>query len=210
MNLRKKVITLLLIGSSVCTSAQTKGKNDSTRYKKYYVSTSYLSFTNWIGVENIAMYELFVSYRPTSKDIIGIKAVTWHLYQPLGIPLWDPALLSETDEEWYSGRLRESGIGFRYQRFLWKGMFAALEVVPMHKKFIDENKKKVGTGFRLYTSYHLGYHFSFMKDRVFIEPQLHCNYWPIDSKGPQGFKVKEAKWNNYFLFEPNMYIGMKF
>ena len=48
------------------------------------------------------------------------------------------------------------------------------------------------------------------KDRLYIEPQIHCNYWPIDTEGPQGFEEKEAKWNNYFLFEPNLFIGFNF
>ena len=29
-------------------------------------------------------------------------------------------------------------------------------------------------------------------------------------KAPQGFEEKESKWNNYFLFEPNLYIGVNF
>ena len=210
MNLNRLIITLIIIGYSTFVFAQSSDVNDSMHYKKYYVSTSYLCFTNWIGAENLSMYELFVGYRITPKDLIGIKVVTWQLWQPLGIPLSNPALLSDSQEEWYPGRLREYGIGARYQRFIWNGLFASIEVVPMKKIFLDENNKKIGSGFRLYTSYHLGYHFSFLKNKLFIEPQIHCNYWPINSEGPQGFKEKEEKWNNYFLFEPNLYIGLNF
>ncbi|TAE60126.1 MAG: hypothetical protein EAZ89_01825 [Bacteroidetes bacterium] len=210
MNTCKVLILLGLVWHATGAYAQNTGTQDASPSRKYAVSTSYLSLTNQLGVENIAMYELFVSYRITPKDVLGIKAVTWRLYQPLGIPLWDPALLSDTQDEWYPGRLREYGIGVRYQRFLWKGLFASVEAVPMRKVFLDENRKKMGTGFRLYTSLHAGYHVSFLKNRIFIEPQVHCNYWPIDTRGPQGFAEKENKWNNYFLFEPNLYIGVKF
>jgi hypothetical protein len=110
-----------------------------------------------------------------------------------------------------SGRLRESGIGIAYQRFLWKGLFASLEILPLLKKYTDDNGKKLGNGFKLYTSYHIGYHVPLFKDRLFLEPQIHCNYWPIDTKGPQGFEEKEQKWSNrYFLFEPNLFIGVNF
>jgi len=45
---------------------------------------------------------------------------------------------------------------------------------------------------------------------MYIEPQIHCQYWPIDSNTPQSFKEIDDKWNNYFLFEPNLYIGVNF
>jgi len=109
-----------------------------------------------------------------------------------------------------SGRLRESGIGVTYQRILWKGLFATIEIFPLKKTYLDEANKKIGNGFKLYTSYHLGYHIAFFKNRMFVEPQIHCNYWPIDSKAPQSFQEEESKWNNYFLFEPNLYIGVNF
>jgi hypothetical protein len=114
------------------------------------------------------------------------------------------------ESENYPGRLRETGIGITYQRMLWKGLFAAVEILPLRKTYLDEDKNKIGNGFKLYTSYHVGYHISFFKNRMFIEPQIHCQYWPIDTNIPQGFKEIESRWNNYFLFEPNVYIGVNF
>lgn len=32
----------------------------------------------------------------------------------------------------------------------------------------------------------------------------------IDTNTPQSFKEMDNKWNNYFLFEPNLYIGINF
>jgi hypothetical protein len=93
-------------------------------------------------------------------------------------------------------RLRESGIGITYQRYIWKGLFTLIEILPLSKTYLDENNKKIGNGFKLYTSYHLGYHIPKFNNRIFIEPQIHCNYWPVDTKIPQGFKEEERKWNN--------------
>lgn len=60
-------------------------------------------------------------------------------------------------------------------------------------------------------SYHLGYHLAFGKNkRFFIEPQVHCQHWMFDSKSPAGFRELDDKWRNYFLFEPNLYFGVKF
>jgi hypothetical protein len=79
----------------------------------------------------------------------------------------------------------------------------------MKKKFLDENLKKIDDGFRLYSSYHIGYHIPLFKNRMFIEPQIHFNYWLVNAKGPQAFAEKENQWNNSFLFESNLYIGIK-
>ena len=93
---------------------------------------------------------------------------------------------------------------------LWKGLFAQVEVLPLIKTYLDENNEKIGDGFKLYTTYHLGYRIPLFKNRMYIEPQIHCNYWPIDTKAPQSFQQEESKWNNFFLFEPNLHIGVKF
>jgi hypothetical protein len=174
---------------------------------KFSVSTTYLSFLNF-GEEktNTHMYEFHVGYKLTPKDKIGIKVATWKLFAPMGIPLWDSLFLIES--EFLPGRLRESGIGITYQRILWKGLFTSIEILPLLKTYLDKDNKKIGNGFKLYTSYHLGYHIPLLKNKLFFEPQIHGNYWPIDTKIPPGFKEKERKWNNYFLFEPNLYIGI--
>jgi hypothetical protein len=182
---------------------------DAGPYHKFSVSTTYLTFDNFGPEEtNVHMYEFHFGYKITSKDKIGIKVATWKLFEPMGIPFWDPLLMKES--EFYPGRLRESGIGVTYQRLLWKGLFTSIEILPLLKTYLDENNNKIGNGFKLYTTYHIGYQIPLFKGRLFIEPQIHCNYWPIDTNIPQGFEEKEHKWNNYFLFEPNLYIGVNF
>ena len=180
---------------------------------KFSVSTPWLTFSNF-GKErtNIHHYEFHVKYDLTSKDKIGLKIATWKLYAPMGIPLWDPHVMKES--EYYPGRVRELGFGFSYQRIIWKGVFAAIEILPQLKTYLDEYSEEIAYGFKLYTSYHLGYHLPIFKKtfnhRLFIEPQIHCQYWPIDTNTPESFKEVDKRWNNYFLFEPNIYIGIKF
>jgi hypothetical protein len=43
------------------------------------------------------------------------------------------------------GRLRETGIGVIYQRMIWKGLFAVVEILPQLKTYLDENDKKPAT-----------------------------------------------------------------
>ncbi len=202
------LITIVFVLISIPSFSQkTNSKTDTISQFKYTINSTYLTFTNF-DPEGATIYEAHFGYRITRKDMIGIKVVTWKLVAPLGIP-WGPYLMNESEN--YSGALRESGIGITYQRFLWKGLYASIEVAPLIKKYLNENNEKLDGGFRLYTSYHLGYYIPLFKNRLYIQPQIHCNYWPINTKSPDGFAEQDLKWNNkYFLFEPNLYIGVNF
>lgn len=192
-------------------STQTEsGANKGTvPYHKFSVNTTYLTFVNFGPEEtNTHMCEFHFGYKITLKDKIEIKVASWSLFEPMGIP-WGSDKMQESEA--YPGRIEESGIGITYQRMLWKGLFAQIEILPLWKTYLDKGNKNIDDGFKLYTSYHLGYHIPLFKSRFYLEPQIHCNYWPIDTKGPQVFEENENKWsNNYFLFEPNLYIGVNF
>lgn len=182
-------------------------RSESTRLtNQYTVSTTYLSLVNF-GEEktNTHHYELHVGYRINPKAKIGIKLATWSLFAPMGMPMQEQ--LKYDEDNFYPGRLRETGIGITYQRLLWKELFVTTEILPQLETYLDEDNHKLGNGFKLYTSYHLGYHLSFWGDRLYLEPQIHCQYWPIQTNVPQSFEDKDKEWKNYFLFEPNLYLG---
>ena len=206
--MKSTFLSILLILLSIAVIGQKDKKNTTPQYK-FSVSTTYLTFANF-GEEktNTHHYEFHFGYKLTSKDKIGIKAATWKLFAPMGIPFGDA--IKKEESTFFPGRLSEKGIGVTYQRMLWKGLFASIEIMPLQKTYFDENKQKIGNGFKLYTTYHVGYHIPLFKNRMYIEPQIHCNYWPIDTKVPQSFQVEQNKWNNYMLFEPNLYIGVNF
>jgi len=189
-------------------------KKDTIDYK-YRVSFPAIILGN-IGKggerTNTQHIEFHVKRQLDSKNIIGVKFATWRLFQPMGIQWWDGLLDKiDSESEFYPGYLRETGIGISYQRMLWKGLFASVEVLPQYKTYLDLNNKKIANGFKLYTSYHIGYHFAFgKKKQFFIEPQFHCNNWIIDTNTPEEFKRLDNQWKSYFLFEPNLYLGIKF
>ncbi len=202
--------TLLIIVGHTGFSQNIQTIQKSDLDYKFSVFTTWLSFSNFGKPEtNTHHYELQTRYQITKKDAIGIKASTWKLFAPMGIPLWE--IEFDNEEKFYPGRLRETGFGITYQRKLWKGLFVTLEVLPLLTTYLDESNSKINNGFKLYNSYHLGYHIPlFKKGRFFIDPQLHINHWPINTNVPGAFAAEEAKWNNYFLIEPNIYLGVKF
>lgn len=161
---------------------------------------------------SIQMVELHVKRNLDDKNIIGVKFATWRLFQPMGITWWDGVVDKiESGEDYYDGYLRETGIGVSYQRMLWKGLFASVEVLPQIQTYTDLDGNKIKNGFKLYNSFHLGYHVAFgKKKRMFIEPQVHINQWMFDNNSPAGFKEFDDKYGNVFWFEPNIYLGFKF
>ncbi|WP_397445281.1 hypothetical protein [Polaribacter sp. R77954] len=209
------IIGLTLCSLSVFAQNNEKSVSDSAKELKYRVSFPAIILGN-LGKAgertNTHHFELHVKREIDAKNIIGVKFATWRLFQPMGIQWWDGLLDKiDTQSEFYPGHLYERGIGISYQRMLWKGLFASVEVLPLYKTYKDIDNKKINNGFKLYNSYHVGYHFAFgKKKQFFIEPQFHCNVWHFDTKTPQAFKQLDNKWKNYFLFEPNLYIGFKF
>ncbi|WP_100627973.1 hypothetical protein [Algoriphagus formosus] len=167
---------------------------------------------SWNDRTNTQHIEFHIKRNIDDKNIIGLKFATWRLFQPMGILWWDGLLDKvESETEFYPGHVRESGVGVSYQRMLWKGLFATVEVLPQFKTYLDEEGEKIGNGFKLYNSFHLGYHLAFgKKKRFFVEPQVHSQFWVFDTNTPDAFKQLDDKWRNYFLFEPNIYLGLKF
>ena len=211
---------LLIIGLTLCTlSVFAQSNKESLKNKDYMYRVSLpviilpqLINKAWDDPTNTQHIELHVKRNLDNKNIIGIKLATWRLFQPMGIQWWDGLTDKvESGSEFYPGHVRETGIGISYQRMLWKGLFATVEVLPQYKTYLDENNNKIGNGFKLYNSFHLGYHLAFGKrKRLFIEPQIHSQFWVFDTNTPEDFKALDNKWTNYFLFEPNLYIGIKF
>ena len=179
-------------------------------YYKYSIYTTWLTFSNFGNPEtNTHHYELRFGYQITPKNQLAVKFATWKLFAPLGIDIWDSKLLDR--EYFYPGRLKETGFGVTYQRKIWKGLFTTLEIMPLFTEYIDTNGQTIGKGFKLYNSYHVGYHIPlFRKGRFYIEPQIHVNHWPINNNVPDSFMAEEIKYDNYFLIEPNIYFGIKF
>jgi len=215
----KNLFAILLFFCTLSAFAQTNSleSKETEVAHKWRVSTPYFIITDpigggWNDRTSTQMIELHVKRILDNKNIIGVKLATWRLFQPMGIQWWDGLLDKlETESEFYPGHVRESGIGVTYQRTLWKGLFATVEVLPQFQTYLDLEGNKLGNGFKVYNSYHLGYHIVFgKKKRIFIEPQVHCQHWMFDNNVPDGFKQLDDKWRNYFLFEPNIYVGVNF
>ncbi len=211
------IITLAVFAFSTSAQYSSSKANSTDVDHKYWISVPGIilpqfATKSWDDRTNTQHIELHFKRNLDNKNIVGVKFATWRLFQPMGILWWDGLTDKlDTESEFYPGHVRETGLGVSYQRMLWKGLFGTVEVLPQLKTYLDEDGDKIQHGFKLYNSFHLGYHLAFgKKKQFFVEPQVHSQFWVFDTNTPAEFRQLDNQWRNYFLFEPNIYLGVKF
>ena len=207
--MQKKILWIglvLVLTSSLQVNAQ-YAKTDTT-YKRWFVGSTLFVLGNFAPVNSPNFAQLNLGYRITGKDVISLELITWKSAWPLGInPIFNKVY--GTPEEKFPGYIRDFGFGVAYQRYFWKGLYAAVHVMPMLQKYVNENGNKVGNGFHIFNTYRVGYHVKLFKDRFFIEPSIGIAGRPYHSEMPDGFKQKDDKWPKWTP-EPGLHFGYNF
>ena len=209
--MQKKVLWIglaFVLAGSLQVNAQ-YAKQDST-YKKWFVGTSLFVLLGNFDKENPPNFvQLDIGYRLTGKDVIRLSPKTWKYAWPNGIhPFLNKAY--KKPEEKFPGFVREYGITVSYQRFLWKGLYAQLDVMPTYQAFINDSRRKIDDGFQLFNSYRAGYHIKLFKDKFFIQPSVCVTHRAYHTTLPDGFKQKDDKWSKFIFPEPGLNVGFNF
>jgi hypothetical protein len=210
--MQKKVLWIglaLVLASSLQGSAQ-YAKTDSS-FKRWFVgSTMFVLIGNLVPTENPPNFvQLNIGYRITGKDVITLEPKTWKYAWPNGIhPFFNKSY--GKPEEKFPGYVREYGLSLSYQRFLAKGLYAELNVMPTLQNFVNIEGKKIDNGFQIFNTYRLGYHIKLFKDRFFIQPSLAITHRAYHTKLPDGFKQLDDKWSKFVLGEPGLHFGYNF
>jgi hypothetical protein len=151
--------------------------------------------------DSVRFMQLNYGYRLSAKDNIIVEAITWTYYEPLGTYL--------KSEEYYPGKVKATGIGLGYQRFLWKNLFTTIEPTFFLQQFYGSDGSKIQNGFQLYLQFIAGYRFEFFKKRMFVEPAIALKYWPVNTNFPDSFSAIEKGAQKY-KFEPALNFGFRF
>lgn len=200
------IVLAFLLAGSLQVNAQ-YANQDST-YKKYFVGSTLFMLGNFSSVNRPDFIQLNLGYRITGKDVISLELITWKYAWPLGInPFFNKSY--GKPEEKFPGYIRDCGIGLAYQRFFWKGLYAAVHIMPMWQTFVNDDGNKVDNGFHIFNSYRVGYHIKLFKDRLFIQPSLGIAGRPYHTEMPGGFKEKDDKWSKWTP-EPGLHFGFNF
>ncbi|MBX2945773.1 MAG: hypothetical protein KF725_08055 [Cyclobacteriaceae bacterium] len=197
-----------VLASSLQVNAQ-YSKTDST-YKKWFIGTSLFVLLGNFDKENPPNFaQLDIGYRITGKDVIRLSPKTWKYAWPNGIhPFLNKAY--KKPEEKFPGYVREIGITMSYQRFLWKGLYAQLDVMPTWQIFVNDNGNKIKDGFQIFNSYRFGYHIKLFKDKFFFQPSICVTHRAYHTELPAGFKELDDKWSKFVFPEPGFNIGFNF
>lgn len=207
--MQKKILGIGL-ALALSFSLQLNGQYAQTddTYKKWFGGSTLFLLGNFAPTNPPGFVQLNLGYRITGRDVISVELKTWKYAWPLGInPFYNNAY--GKPEEQFPGYIREYGVGIAYQRYFWKGLYAAVHATPMIQKFKDENGNKVGNGFHLFNTYRIGYHVKLFKDKVFIEPSLGIAGRPFYTEMPNGFKERDDKWSKWTP-EPGLHFGINF
>lgn len=204
----KKVILVIALLSIFSVNLNAQYANTDTSYKRCFVGSTLFMFGNFATVNSPNFVQLNLGYRLTNKDVISLEFITWKYAWPLGL---NPFYHKEygKDEEQFPGYVREFGLGLAYQRYFWKGLYAAAHATPMLQKFVDDKGNKAGNGFHLFSTFRIGYHIKLFKDKFFIEPSVGIAGRPIRTKMPNGFYQIDDRWPKYTP-EPGLHVGFNF
>jgi len=209
--MQKKILWLALI-LFMSNALQLKAQYDETdsTYKRWFVGTSLFVFLGNLDTENPPnFFQLDLGYRLTGKDIIRFSPKTWKYAWPNGIhPFLNDAY--KKPEEKFPGYVREYGVTFSYQRFLYEGLYAQLDIMPTLQHFVNDNGKKIDNGFQIFNSYRIGYHIKLFNDKFFFQPSICVTHRAYHTQLPDGFKQLDDKWSKFIFPEPGLNIGYNF
>jgi hypothetical protein len=203
-----RIVLALMLVSNLQVNAQ-YAKQDST-YKKWFVGTSLFVIMGNFDTDNPPNFaQLDIGYRLTGKDIIRVSPKTWKYAWPNGIhPFLNKAY--KNPEEKFPGYVREIGLTASYQRFLHKGLYAQLDIMPTWQIFSNDYGNKIKDGFQIFNSYRVGYHIKLFKDKFFFQPSICMTHRAYHTELPDGFKQLDDKWSKFIFPEPGLNIGFNF
>ena len=206
--MQKKILWIglaLALTGSLQVNAQ-YARQDSS-YKRWFFGTSLFVLLGNLDNTNPPNFaQLNIGYRITGKDVITLEPKTWKYAWPNGIHPFFNKSYGKLEEK-FPGYIREIGISLAYQRFLWKGLYAELNVMPTWQTFVNVNGKKIDNGFQFFNTYRVGYHIKLFKDRFFIQPSIAITHRPYHTKMPDGFKQLDDKWSKFVFAEPGFHFG---
>ena len=204
--MRSLFAALLTLAAPLAAQAQ-DAKEDST-HKRYFVGSTLFMLANVVPDNNPPnLVYLNVGYRITKKDIISLELKTWRYGWPIGIPYGKSF---EAEGEGFPGYVREYGVSLNYQRFLARGLFAQVDVMPAFQSFVNESGRKIDNGFQIFNTYSVGYRVKLFKDRVFFDPSIAITHRPYQSTMPAAFKQVDDRWSRLFYGQPGLHFGYNF
>ena len=204
--MKTKLILFLSFVTTTYTATYSQSTENDSLFKRHYIGSSLFVLATPTVKPSPKFYQLNYGYRLSIKDVFSVEAITWEYQGPLGRPYGSVRDDKNTN---FPGKVRAYGLGLAYQRFIWKGAYAQVHATFFHQNYLEENSKKIQSGFQLFNTLRLGYQVKLFNNCFFIEPSLALTAWPINTNLPASFQVEEDKWNKFHI-EPGLHFGFNF
>lgn len=169
----------------------------------YFIGTSAFLLINLVPNPPLYFGQIDFGYHFSKKDILVLEALLWNYFSPMGS--------TEISGPKYPGSVLAYGLSFAYQRFLWKGFYITSHLTPLITNYSDQDQNFMQSGFQPWIQLRPGYHFkmSLISPRLYIEPSLEINYWPLNFNVPESFQKLDDEHPNY-LVAPGLNFGKRF
>jgi hypothetical protein len=205
LQMKSLLIGFVLITTSALTLNAQYARTDSN-FKRWFMGSTIFLLGNFSSTNPPDFAQINIGYRITGKDVITIEPKTWKYAWPNGIhPFFNKSY--GKSEEKFPGYIRECGFSVAYQRFVWKGLYAELNVMPSWQSFVNVDGKKFDKGFQVFNTYRAGYHIKLFRDRFFIQPSIAITHRAYHTEMPGGFKQFDDKWSKFVFGEPGLHFG---
>ena len=112
----------------------------------------------------------------------------------------------------YPGYIQNYAPILAYRRYFWRGFHAEYQLYPGYSIFHEEAIKKNSQSFTLFTEFRAGYRFNFSIGKL----ALLLNFqWPVgftiyESNQPESFREINQQDPVFYIFWPNIYLGVRF
>lgn len=198
-------ISTIIATLLVVISLQSYAQIDTS--KKCFVGSSMIMLANLLPEDGPDFVQLNFGFLINPRNSVSLELQTWKYAWSLGIPFGDHF---DAPEEKFPGYIREFGFTFVYQHYWWKGLYTGIHVMNAFQTFVNNQNIKIDKGFQIFNTYRIGYHFSFCKNRLFIEPSIAITHRLYHTKMPDSFRILDQKWSKFFFGEPGLHFGVNF
>jgi hypothetical protein len=101
---------------------------------------------------------------------------------------------------------------FAYRHYFWKGLHVEYQLYPGYTKYYEENEDRFYHSFNLFNEFRAGYKFNFHIYRmpIILNLQFPVGFTIYDTNEPETFKQIRKQDPVFYIFYPNIYIGIRF
>lgn len=175
---------------------------------RYFLGSSIFMLGHFLPGNPDPLYfiQLNAGWRVSRRDVLSVELKTRRYEKAPGI--YGPFMVATMAVPQDKGHVRDIGLGLAYQRFVWRGAYAALHALNALQAYA-RNGESAGNGYALFMTYRAGYHVEF-GTHFFLEPSVGLAHRPVRTNVPSDFRVEDGYGSNRFRLEPGLYFGYEF